>query len=67
MMNVIVFSILFILFLYCIIPPQQEGFNTYFRQCVRPHIRTFRDCHESIMYYFNTKTNDLRQIIGISY
>ncbi len=67
MMNVIVLSILFILFLYCIIPPQQEGFNTYFRQCVRPHIRTFRDYHENIRYYLNTKVTDLKQNIGISY
>mgnify|MGYP006130755619 CR=1 FL=1 len=45
----------------------KEGFNTYFRQTVRPHIRTFRNAHETITYHFNNKFNNFINSLGISY
>ena len=48
-------------------PPQKEGFNTYFRQSVRPHIRTFRDAHDTVTYHFKTKFKEFGQRMGFSY
>ena len=37
----------------------KEGFNTYFRQTVRPHIRNVKDARENVTYHFNSKFKDL--------
>ena len=47
-------------------PPQREGFNTYFRQSVRPHIRTLRDVHSGVIYNFNTTFKGFIRSIGLS-
>ena len=43
----------------------QEGFNTYFRQSMRPHIRTFRNARDNVTYHFNTKFKDFGRNLGI--
>lgn len=42
----------------------KEGFNTYFRQTVRPHIRNIKDAHEVVTYHFNTKFKDFGRTLG---
>jgi hypothetical protein len=42
----------------------KEGFNTYFRQTVRPHIRNAKDTRENITYHFNTKFKDFGRSLG---
>jgi len=63
---------LFLLFLLynifiLLIPHNQEGFNTYFRQTIRPHIRNFKDVREILTFHFNTKFNNFGRIIGFFY
>ena len=51
MLNVILFFILYILIIAITMPRQAvEGFNTYFRQTVRPRIRDFNKFNLNIMY-----------------
>ena len=57
MKGILFLCILFVVFIV-LMPPQQEGFNTYFRQTVRPHIRTLRDAHSTVTYHFNSKFKD---------
>ncbi len=66
MKGILFLCILFVVFIV-LIPPQQEGFNTYFRQSVRPHIRTLRDAHSTVTYHFNSKFKDFGQSLGFSY
>jgi len=42
----------------------KEGFNTYFRQTVRPHIRNVKDARENVTYHFNTKFKDFGRSLG---
>jgi len=42
----------------------KEGFNTYFRQTVRPHIRNAKDVRENVTYHFNTKFKDFGRSLG---
>jgi hypothetical protein len=43
MLNVLFFFILYILIIAITMPnPAVEGFNTYFRQTVRPHMRNIK-------------------------
>ena len=39
--NLLLSRTLLIIFIV-LVPPQREGFTTYFRQSVRPHIRTIK-------------------------
>ncbi len=66
MKGILFLCILFVVFIV-LIPPEQEGFNTYFRQSVRPHIRTLRDAHSTVTYHFNSKFKDFGQSLGFSY
>jgi hypothetical protein len=43
----------------------QEPFNTYFRQTVRPQMRNIKDTKELITYHFNNQFKDLRRTLGI--
>ena len=45
-------------------PHNQEGFNTYFRQTIRPHVRSIKDIRELVTYHFNTKFTELGKIFG---
>lgn len=42
----------------------KEGFNTYFRQTVRPHIRNLKDAFKIITYHFNNGFRDFRRTLG---
>lgn len=42
----------------------KEGFNTYFRQTVRPYIRNINNTNELVTYHFNTKFKDFKQTLG---
>lgn len=42
----------------------KEGFNTYFRQTVRPRIRNIKDAHESVTYHFNNRFKDFGRSLG---
>ena len=42
----------------------KEGFTTYFRQTIRPHIRTFRNAQDNVTYHFNTKFKDFGKNLG---
>ena len=66
MKGILFLCILFVVFIV-LMPPQQEGFNTYFRHTVRPHIRTLRDAHSTVTYHFNSKFKDFGQSLGFSY
>ena len=45
---------------------KQEGFNTYFRKTLRPHIRNVTDAHKTITYQFNTKFIDFKRSLGFT-
>ena len=63
---ILAFAIYFIVFALIIKNEfsMKEGFNTYFRQTVRPHIRNLKDAHETITYHFNTKFKDFGRTLG---
>lgn len=42
----------------------KEGFTTYFRQTIRPHIRTFRNAQDNVTYHFNTKFKEFGKNLG---
>ena len=42
----------------------KEGFTTYFRQTIRPHIRMFRSAQDNVTYHFNTKFKDFGRRLG---
>lgn len=58
---IIIFIIIFLIIDY---PATQEGFNTYFRQTIRPHVRTFRNAHNNVTYHFNQKFKDFGRNLG---
>ena len=43
---------------------EKEGFTTYFRQTIRPHIRMFRNTRDNVTYHFNTKFKDFGRRLG---
>ena len=45
-------------------PIETEGFTTYFRQSIRPHIRTFRNAHDTVTYHFNAKFKEFGRSLG---
>ena len=45
-------------------PHNQEGFNTYFRQTIRPHVRSITDARELVTYHFNTKFTEFGRMLG---
>ena len=61
----LVLLILFFIFIE-LEPPEKEGFNTYFRQSVRPHIRTIRGIHNGVVYHFNNTFKGFVRSIGLS-
>jgi len=66
------FTLLILLMLLCIyqmsiIPKpynQQEGFTTYFRQSIRPHIRNIRSIHNTVSYHVNNNFINLIKSLG---
>jgi|UniRef100_A0A6C0CIX2 hypothetical protein len=67
LIRVIAFSVYLILFSLIIKNEffMKEGFNTYFRQTLRPQVRNLKDAHEVVTYHFDTKFRDLRRSLGI--
>ena len=64
MNKILLISLFFIIFIIIIRQHNQEGFNTYFRQTVRPHIRSITDARKIITYHFNTKFKDFGRMLG---
>jgi len=42
-----------------------EGFTTYFRQSIRPHIRTVKNTHEGFVTFVRSSVNDVGRLFGI--
>jgi hypothetical protein len=52
MIKVLIFFILYILLISITMPkPAVEGFNTYFRQTIRPSVRSFKEFSRNIVEY----------------
>jgi|AntAceMinimDraft_12_1070368.scaffolds.fasta_scaffold04173_7 cell shape-determining protein MreC len=66
-MNKLKLLIVLIIFVISIVfvPPKQEGFTSYFRQTVRPHLRTFRSAQETFTSHFNTNFKDFGRRLGL--
>ena len=45
---------------------RQEGFNSYFRQTIRPHIRRVKNVRNTTMEQFNFQFANIGRIFGIS-
>ena len=43
---------------------KQEGFTTYFRQSIRPHIRNIRSIHNTVSYHVNNNFTNFRKSLG---
>lgn len=43
---------------------EPEGFTTYFRQSMRPHIRIFRNVQDTVTYHFSTKFKAFGRNLG---
>lgn len=64
MNKILLTGIVVIIFIIMVTPHNQEGFNTYFRQTIRPHVRSIKDIRELVTYHFNTKFTELGKIFG---
>jgi len=66
-MNKLKLLIVLIIFVLSIVfvPPKQEGFTSYFRQTVRPHLRTFRSAQETFTSHLNTNFKDFGRRLGL--
>ena len=66
-MNKLKLLIVLIIFVISIVfvPPKQEGFTSYFRQTVRPHLRTFRSAQETFTYHLNKNFKDFGRRLGL--
>jgi hypothetical protein len=47
------------------LPTVQEGFTTYFRQTIRPHVRRIGHVKESVYYHFNKRFGEFGKGLGI--
>ena len=63
---IIAFAIYFIVFALIIKNEffMKEGFNTYFRQTIRPHIRNLKDARQAVTFQFDTKFKDFGRTLG---
>ena len=60
------FFILYILIIAFTMPEDtKEGFTTYFRQTVRPHVRRIQGIHEYFTTSIHTKMKSIGRRIGI--
>ena len=67
MLNVILFFILYILIIAITMPRQAvEGFNTYFRQTVRPRIRDFNKFNLNIEGNTKDLVGRVGRVFGLS-
>ena len=56
---------LFIFITFSQISTTQEGFNSYFRQTIRPHVRTINDIRNTTGEKFSMRFADIGRILGI--
>jgi len=47
------------------LPMVQEGFTTYFRQTIRPHVRRIGYVKQNVYYHFNKRFGDFGKGLGI--
>ena len=68
-MNLIlfIFGILFIIFIINHQLSTQEGFNSYFRQTMRPHVRTIKGLQNMTIDQFMIQLSNIGGLFGISY
>ena len=64
MNKILLISLVFVIIIIIIRPHNQEGFNTYFRQNVRPYVRSITDAREIVTYHFNTKFKEFGRMFG---
>ena len=66
-MNKLKLLIVLVIFIISIVfvPPKQEGFTSYFRQTLRPHLRTFRSAQETFTSHLNTNIKDFGRRLGL--
>lgn len=65
MNHILLFSFIFIIFIIISQLPMREGFNSYFRQTVRPHVRTIKGIQNTTGEKFSMQIADIGRIFGI--
>lgn len=66
MIKVIFFFAMYIILIAITMPTQvPEGFTTYFRQSIRPHIRTVKNTHEGFVTFVRSSVSDVGRLFGI--
>lgn len=66
MIKILLYFIMYIIIIAITMPtPVREGFNTYFRQTVRPHIRTMKKTHEGFVTFVKTSVRNIGRQFGI--
>jgi cell shape-determining protein MreC len=64
--KLVLFFILYILIIAFTMPQDtKEGFTSYFRQTVRPHVRKIKGIHEYFSTIIHTKMKSIGRMIGI--
>ena len=64
LLTLIILSVWLSLLFMTVESEDKEGFTTYFRQTIRPHIRTFRNAQDNVTYHFNTKFKEFGKNLG---
>ena len=65
-MKVLLFFILYILIISITMPePAIEGFNTYFRQNIRPPVRSFKEFSRNLIEYPKQTLRNIGRRIGL--
>jgi cell shape-determining protein MreC len=66
MLKLVVFFVLYILLIAYTMPQDtKEGFTTYFRQTVRPHVRRLNNVREYFSSNITTKMKNMGRRLGI--
>lgn len=64
-LKLLVVLIIFLISINFVPPKHEEGFTTYFRQTIRPHMRTFRNAHETFTSHLNMNFKDFGRRLGL--
>lgn len=64
-MNKLLIVVIIFIISVVFVPSKQEGFTSYFRQTVRPHMRAFRSAQETFSYRVNTTVTDFGRRLGL--
>lgn len=66
MKHILLILCIFVIFItFSQISTTQEGFNSYFRQTIRPHVRTINDIRNTTGEKFSMRFADIGRILGI--